>query len=99
LDRCCSSSLTNSFGADQQSHRFGNHWPHHVAYGGFLGQKRKEIGEQLREELGEFSGEDTVDLLAGVLDKLDLEEANLLQMEPNSRKWNDLFENTSTMKL
>jgi hypothetical protein len=56
-----------------------------------LGPKQKQVGEQLRDELGEFSGEETLDLLGGVLDQLELDESNLIAMRPNSRRWDDLF--------
>jgi hypothetical protein len=58
---------------------------------GFLGQEQKKIADQLKEELGEFSGEEVIDLLAGVLDQLELEEAQLRKAKPNGQKWGKLF--------
>src|SRR5208283_3039869 len=56
-----------------------------------LGPAQKSVGDQLRKELREFSGEETVNRLAGVLDSLEFQEADFKKQKANSKTWDQIL--------
>jgi len=58
-----------------------------------LAQEEKSVRDELRKELQEFAGEDAVNTLKGVLNSLELQEADLIKMTANSKSWDAILNN------
>jgi len=58
-----------------------------------LAPEEKSVRDQLRKELQEFAGEDAVNTLKGVLNSLELQEADLKKMTANSKSWDAILDN------
>lgn len=54
------------------------------------GPEQKPIGEQLKKELVEHTGDTTLNTIEGVLDAFSLAQADMIHRKPNSMSWSEI---------